>query len=106
MSKFTNWFKEHFGKKQEAAAPSQIPPQMRAGFTAPEMPSLEGNPLLSHEDVHKLLMSVSGNYNDDPRLETLIDDYVAYRSLFESKIPGKDDPEFAKKTAALNRQMM
>ena len=70
------------------------------------MPNLEEKALLSHEDVHKLLMSVSANYNDDPRLETIVYDYFAYNRIFEAKVPSKSEPDFMKKTAETNRRIM
>ena len=106
MPSLKKWLKKTFGGEDSNTVQSQIPSTLRSGFMAAEMPDLEEKALLSHEDVHKLLMSVSANYNDDPRLETIVDDYFAYNRIFEAKVPSKSEPDFMKKTAEANRRIM
>ena len=106
MPSLKKWLKKTFGGEDSNTVQSQIPSTLRSGFIAAEMPDLEEKALLSHEDVHKLLMSVSANYNDDPRLETIVDDYFAYNRIFEAKVPSKSEPDFMKKTAETNRRIM
>ena len=72
MPSLKKWLKKTFGGEDSNTVQSQIPSTLRSGFMAAEMPDLEEKALLSQEDVHKLLMSVSVNYNDDPRLETIV----------------------------------
>ena len=106
MPSLKKWLKKTFGGEDSNTVQSQIPSTLRSGFIAAEMPDLEEKALLSHEDVHKLLMSVSANYNDDPRLETIVDDYFAYNRIFEAKVPLKSEPDFMKKAAEVNRRIM
>lgn len=106
MPSLKNWFKRTFGREDANVVPSQIPSALLSGSTSLEMPSLEEKALLSYVDVHKLLMSVSANYNDDPRLEAIVNDFFDYNRIFEAKVPSKTDPDFMKKTADVNRQMM
>ena len=106
MPSLKKWLKKTFGGEDSNTIQSQIPSTLRSGFAAAEMPDLEEKALLSHEDVHKLLMSVSANYNDDPRLETIVEDYFAYNRIYEAKVPPKSEPDFMKKAAEINRRIM
>ena len=87
------------------AAPA--PPTLQPGIEIGPLPSLEGAPLLSQEDVHKMFLSVSQNYDLDPKLQTLVDDSFDYDALFRNnQMPSKDDPEFVAKLSHFNSNIM
>ena len=78
MPSVRNWFKKQFGGGTTHGHEAQPTVALRGGFTTGPLPGLENNPMLGHEDVHKLLMSVSVNYNADPKLEDLIEETFEY----------------------------
>ncbi|MBQ6857219.1 MAG: hypothetical protein IJO13_08955, partial [Lachnospiraceae bacterium] len=87
------------------AAPA--PPTLQPGIEIGPLPSLEGAPLLSQEDVHKMFLSASQDYDLDPKLQTLVDDSFDYDALFRNnQMPSKDDPEFVAKLSHFNSNIM
>ena len=106
MPSVKNWFKKQFGGGTTHGHEAQPAIALRGGFTTGPLPGLENNPMLGHEDVHKLLMSVSVNYNADPKLDDLIEETFEYSKIYDERIPSPNDPDFLKVTASINSRMM